>query len=274
MSNLIKSSLDKLYFHQIPNPHLDLRILLNYSSKTNKEIFLSNFKQTDIDIKKFNKFLERRLNFEPISKILNKKNFWKYEFFVNNFVIDPRPESELIIEEAIKLFDLKKNIRILDIGTGSGCLSVSLAKEFINSKIIANDISVKAIHVAKKNFKIHQCEQIKTKLCSIDKIKDRFDLIVSNPPYIANNEYLKLSKDIQKFEPKIAFLAGNDGLFFYKKFAKILPNLMKSKGFLVLEIGQKQALECKKLFIKSGLKFVKKVKDLQKKDRILIFSNL
>jgi len=276
MNNLIKSSLTKLKINKIPNPDLDLRILLNYSSKSKKEIFLSHFNIADIDLNKFQIILNRRLKFEPISKIINTKNFWKYDFYVDHNVLDPRPETELIIEETINLFKNKyKKINILDIGTGSGCLSVCLAKEFKNSKITAIDISSKAMKVASHNFKIHNCyDQISQKICTIDSINQKFNLVVSNPPYLSNKDYQNISRDIKNYEPKKAILGGIDGLFFYKKFSRILPKLMKSKSYLILEIGEKQALNCIKLFNNTELKFMKKVKDLQKKDRILIFSKL
>ena len=276
MNNLIKLSLKKLKIHNIPNPDLDLRILLNYSSKSKKEIFLSNFNDIDIDWHKFHIILNRRLNFEPISKIINKKNFWKYDFYVDHNVLDPRPETELIIEESLKLLTKKnKKINILDLGTGSGCLAVCLAKEFINSRITAIDISSKAMKVASKNFNIHKCKnRIAKRICTVESVNKKFDLIVSNPPYLSKNDYQKTSEEIKNYEPKKAFCGGNDGLFFYKKFAKKLPKLMKSNSYLILEIGEKQALNCIKFFGNSGLNFVKKVKDLQKKDRILIFSKL
>ena len=276
MNNLIKLSLKKLKIYNIPNPDLDLRILLNYSSKSKKEIFLSNFNDTDIDLYKFHGILNRRLNFEPISKIINKKNFWKYDFYVDHNVLDPRPETELIIEESLKLLTKKnKKINILDLGTGSGCLAVCLAKEFINSRITAIDISPEAMKVASKNFIIHKCKNIITKrICTVESVNKKFDLIVSNPPYLSKNDYKKTSREIKNYEPKNAFCGGNDGLFFYKKFARNLPKLMKFDSYLILEIGEDQASNCIKLFSNSGLNFVKKVKDLQKKDRILIFSKL
>ena len=151
MNNFIYENLKKLKLKKFLTPELDLRILLNNSKKIKKELFLSNFDQKDINLKKLNFFIKKRLQNQPISKILKKKNFWKYEFFVNKNVLDPRPESELIIEESLSAIkDKNKKINILDIGTGSGCLSVCLANEFINSTILGIDISQKAINVAKK----------------------------------------------------------------------------------------------------------------------------
>jgi len=276
MSDLINSSLNKLKSIKIPNPNLDLRIMLNHCSKLNKEIFFSNFNQSDVDIVKFEKILNRRLNNEPISKIVNKKSFWKFDFYVDKNVIDPRPETELIIEEALKIYKNKKKFfNILDIGTGSGCLSVCLAKEYQNSKITAIEISKKAMKVAKKNFELNNCsKQILELNSNIETVNNKFDLIVSNPPYLSKKDYELTSINIKRYEPKKAFYGGEDGLYFYRKFSRILPKLMKTNSFLILEIGENQADKCINIINKSGLKFQKKVQDLQKKDRILIFSKL
>ena len=153
MNDLINSSLEKLKEKNIPNAEIDLRVLLNYSKYSKNEIFLSNFDMDQININLFIKLLNRRLSNEPISKIINKKNFWKDEFYVNEFVLDPRPETEGIVEESIKLIKNKNSrIKILDIGTGSGALAISLAREFINASIMAIDISEEAIKVANENI--------------------------------------------------------------------------------------------------------------------------
>ena len=190
MNDFVISSLEKLKEKNIPNPEIDLRILLNYSKKSKNEIILSNFDLDQININLFNKVLNRRLSKEPISKIINKKNFWKDEFYVNECVLDPRPETEGIIEESIKIIKNKHSIlKILDIGTGSGALAVSLAREFINSKIMAIDISKEAIKVADININNKKLNnQIQLKNTTIDKINEKFDLIVSNPPYLTKKE--------------------------------------------------------------------------------------
>ena len=129
--------------------------------------------------------------------------------------------------------------------------------------------------VASKNFNIHKCKnRITKRICTVESINNKFDLIVSNPPYLSKDDYQKTSREIKDYEPKKAFYGGIDGLFFYKKFARNLPKLMKSDSYLIIEIGEKQAKKCLEMFENSGLNFVKKVKDLQKKDRILIFSKL
>ena len=276
MNKLIIASLQKLKQKKIPNPEIDLRILLNYSKKIKNEIILSNFNTDQININKFNSLLDRRLLNEPISKIINNKGFWKDDFYVNQYVLDPRPETEIIIEECLNIIKNKENyLKILDIGTGSGAIAISLAREFINSHICAIDISEKAIEVAKKNIiEKKLTKQIELKKSTISYINNKFDLIVSNPPYLSKKECENVSIEIKKFEPKIALDGGVDGLFFYREFAKKIPNMMNKSAYLIIEIGESQFMECKEIFSSSCLKLLKKTQDLQKKDRIMVFSKI
>ena len=276
MNNFIISNLQKLKNKKIQNPEIDLRILLNNSKYTESEIILSNFNLDQINIEHFNSTLNRRLANEPISKIINNKSFWKDDFYVNQFVLDPRPETEAIIEECLNIIKIKdSHIKILDIGTGSGAIAISLAREFNNSHITAIDISDQAIEVAKKNIiDKNLYEKIELKKTTIDHMNGKFDLIVSNPPYLSKQDHENVSIEIKNFEPKIALDGGEDGLNFYREFAKKIPNIMNKNAYLIIEIGEKQFNDCKDIFSYSGLNFLKKVQDLQKKDRIMVFSKL
>ena len=273
MNNLVYLSLQKLRDKKIYNPELDLRILLNHSSKIKKQIFLNNLNINDIDIDYFNSLLQKRLNYEPISKIIKKKNFWKYDFFVNSNVLDPRPETELIIEEVLSnIKDRKKQYKILDIGTGSGCLAICLAKELTNSKITAIDISKTAINVAKKNIKLKKLEhQIDLRLIDINKIKDKYDIIVSNPPYLTECEYEKAQEEIKNFEPKVALVGGADGLQIYRILSKKIDCIMTNNSYFVCEIGKGQLDSIKDIFQNTNLILKKISKDLNKIDRTLTF---
>lgn len=276
MNNFIISNLEKLQLKKIPNPEIDLRILLNFSKHIKNEIILSNFNINQINIEKFNLSLNRRLTNEPISKIINNKNFWKDDIYVNQFVLDPRPETEIIIEECINFIKNKKvQLKILDVGTGSGAIAISLAREFMNSQITAIDISSKAIEVAKKNIikkKLHN--QIDLKKLNFENITNKFDLIVSNPPYLSKKECENVSLEIKNFEPKIALDGGDDGLNFYREFSKKIPKIMNKNAYFIIEIGEKQFDDCREIFSNSCLKFEKKTQDLQKKDRIMVFSKI
>jgi len=255
-------------------PELELRILLNKSSIKDKEIILSNFKYEDIDIFKFKKFFKRRINKEPISKILNSKSFWKYDFFVNHDVLDPRPETELIIENILRIYRNKnKVLKILDICTGSGCLAISLAKEYPQSKIIATDISKKAIDIAKKNAINLGCiNQIKFVQCDLLSKIQLYDIVVSNPPYLSKVEFDKTSAEIKLYEPEIALVALNDGYEFYEKISNILNKILKKNSNVFLEIGSSQAKKVIKIFNYNNITCLKLVKDLQYLDRMLILN--
>ena len=274
MNDLIKNSLNKLKQNNIYNPELDLRILLKHSSKKNNEIILSNFKLEDINIVKFKSLLQKRVNRQPIAKIINKKSFWKNDFYVNNFVLDPRPETELIIEEALSMYKNKNlKLKILDIGTGSGCIAISLAKEFKNAFITAIDISKEALKVAEKNLKIHNCNNnVQLKMVDFKNINTEFDLIVSNPPYLTKNQFHNADPEVRNFEPKLALVGGDDGLKFYREYSSNLKNLMNNSAYFICEIGINQRQDCEEIFENSGLYLNKIVNDLQGIQRILSFS--
>ena len=276
MNELIKESLIKLKQKNIINPELDLRVLLKHASKKNDEVVLSNLNLKDINIVKFKSFLQKRINREPIAKIINNKSFWKNNFYVNNSVLDPRPETELIIEEVLNIYKNKNlKLKILDIGTGSGCIAISLAKEFKNASIIAIDISQKALEVAEKNLKIHNCNnQIKLKMTDFEKINSKFDLIVSNPPYLTNDEFNNADPEVKNYEPKLALVGGDDGLKFFREYSNKLYSLMNKKANFVCEIGINQRLNCEEIFKNSGLYLNKIIIDLQGIERILSFSKI
>ncbi len=276
MNSLIVDSLEKLRKKNILNPELDLRIILKKSSKKNKDLILSNINTDDINIKTFKKLLSKRLEYKPISKIIKKKHFWKNEFYVNTQVLDPRPESEIIIEETLKIYkNRSQKLKILDIGTGSGCLSISLANEYVESTITAIDVSKQALKVAQKNIQKFNLEKkIKLKLTSIENIKNKFDLIISNPPYLTDNEYKNCQLEIKKYEPKIALSGGKDGLKFYRIYSNILHKIMNKGSYFICEIGNQQLDQCIKIFEKSKLSLINTKKDLQNTERTMIFTKI
>ena len=254
------------------NPDLELRVMLNNCSIKKKNVFISNFNIDDISLVKFNKVFQRRLNKEPISKIFNKKSFWKYDFFVNKDVLDPRPGTELIIEKILDFYpDRNKPLRLLDMCTGSGCIAISLAKEYKGAVIDATDICSKALNVAKNNALRLNCNnQINFIKCDLIDEKQVYDIVVSNPPYLSNLEYKKTSHEIQLFEPKKALVAAKEGYYFYYKISKILPYLLESKSMAFLEIGSKQAKKVKEIFSADNSYSLKIAKDIQNLDRLLI----
>ena len=272
MNNFIKSNLIKLKKNNFLYPEIELRTLLNFASIKNKDIFFSNFEINQIDFVKFNSIFKRRICHEPISKIFNNKEFWSYDFYVNDKVLDPRPETEFLIDAAKKYFiDYDKNLKICDLGTGSGCLAVVLAKIYKNSKITATDISIEAIKVAKINSQKHSVnDQIKFINCNWISQNKKFDLIISNPPYLSHQEYINCKDEIKFFEPKVALQAGKNGLNAYKEIASISSKIMHINSFLCIEIGNNQKNHVLEIFNNYHIKIVEIIKDYQLIDRVLV----
>ncbi len=252
-------------------PKLDAEILLSNVLKKNlKEIIIDNkLNLNRSDIIRYKKFIKRRTCGEPIAYILKKKEFWKYNFYVDKNVLIPRPDTEIIIEESLKLLDINKKKLVLDIGTGSGCIIISLANERPNLIGTAIDISKKALKVAKTNAKMHQLlNRIKFYNSSVDNFfKGKYDLIISNPPYISNFKLKYLDKDIIGFEPLISLNGGLDGSSVLNKVIKKSSSLLKIGGKLVLEIGYDQKQIVMKLLKKNGFFINKIIKDYANKDR-------
>jgi len=224
---------------------LDAEVLLAFCLNCDRLEFLKN---PDMQISKsqlavFNKLVSRRLKWEPVAYITGRKEFWSFTLEVNKGVLIPRPDTEIILEEALAV---GKNIiapRIADIGTGSGAIALALAKELPEPKITATDISPAALKVAKKNARNlklgKNIEFLKGDLFA--PVKGLFDIIVSNPPYISAAEYEELPRGVKDFEPKIALLAGQTGVEFYEKLIYQSKNHLKKDGWLLMEIGAPQA---------------------------------
>jgi len=263
-----------LKISRVKNYKLDSELLLSKVLNKKREKILINLKDkiNSHQINKFNSFLYRRKNKEPIAQILGYKYFWKYKFFLDNTVLIPRPETEHIIEEALKIIPIKKSINILDIGTGSGCIIISILKERTKCRATAIDISNKALKIAKTNAKLHHLEN-KIKFINIDIDKfgtNKYDLILSNPPYIKNVDYSRLDDDVRLYEPKLALSGGLDGFGEIKKIIKKSSVLLKDKGKLIIEIGDNQKNQSVKILKKNSF-YVKKIcKDLSGKDRCII----
>ena len=264
--------------NKVLTPQLDSEILLSKSiNKDKKHIILNpkevlNFKK----LKKFDDLIKRRAKGEPIAYLTNKKEFWNDEFFVNNDVLIPRSDTEIIIEQVLKIYSKKSKAQILDIGTGSGCIILSIIKERKNFYGTGIDISKKSINVSKFNTKqLNLTNRVKFFHSSIDNfIIGKYDLIVSNPPYIefANLKYL--DKDIVNFEPKLALNGGCDGFSNIRKVINKASILIKRKGKLILEIGFNQREKVKSLLENKGYYIDKVIKDYAGNDRCIICTKI
>ena len=251
---------------------LDSELLLSKSLNKSREEMLVNLEQNinKRALTDFNKYLIRRSKREPIAYLLGEKEFWSKKFFVNKDTLIPRPDTELLVEKIVNLFK-KKRINILDIGTGTGCIIISLLSELKNSTGTAIDISSKAIMVAKKNaYKFKLSDRIKFLNKPFkDLYGKQFDLIVSNPPYIKRMEIKNLSDDIKKFEPRMALDGGNDGLDLIKKVIYKSKEILKINGTLALEIGNEQINKVSKLLLDNKFRIKWVIKDYRNNVRCL-----
>ena len=271
--DLINFGAKELKQKKITSSRLDSELLLSKILNKNREEILINLDQ-EICQKYFSEYKElisRRSQNEPVAYILEEKEFWSKFFFVNRDTLIPRPETELMVEKLVKIFK-DKNISILDIGTGSGCILISLISELKNSKGVGIDISNKALIIAKKNSGKYALQnKIKFLNKSLDsKFYQKFDLIVSNPPYIRSSKIKNLKEDIRRYEPLIALDGGNDGLDLIKKVIYKTKYILKVKGMLALEIGNEQFKKVSEILIKKNFKIEHIIKDYKDNIRSII----
>ena len=217
----------------------------------------------------FNEAIQKKQEGIPLQYITNMQEFMGINFYVDENVLIPRPDTEVLVEEVIKLAKEKENIAILDMCTGSGAIAIALAEYLTNAKITASDKSKKALGVAQKNAKNTKASIQFIESDLFGNIKDKFDIIVSNPPYIESDVIKCLDKEVQK-EPMMALDGGKDGLDFYRKIAKQARAYLNEDGYLALEIGYNQKEKVKELLKKEGYREIYSKKDFGDNDRIVI----
>ena len=273
----IQSALKKgqliLINNNIISAKLDSEILMSQAIRKNKEFIILNLdkeiKKRDLDY--FDKLIQERAKSRPIAQIIKKKDFWKYEFTINNNVLIPRPDTEILIEQALKLVKNKNRLQILDIGIGSGCILMSILKEKKNFIGTGVDISNKSLQISKVNCqKLRINNRLRLFKSNIDNFNTgKYDLIVSNPPYIKKSNLKCLEKDIG-FEPKQALDGGLDGLSEIRKVINKSSELIKRSGHFIIEIGFDQKNKVKKILRDKGFYIKKTIKDLSNHDRCIV----
>ncbi|MGI8467102.1 MAG: peptide chain release factor N(5)-glutamine methyltransferase [Pyrinomonadaceae bacterium] len=269
ISEILKSATEILRENKVTEPRREAVSLLAFALQKDK-IFLvahDNYKLSAEEETRFQNFLQRRANREPLQYIRGTQEFYGLDFTVTPDVLIPRPETELIVENAVKILRPIENPRVCEVGVGSGCISVSILHEIKNARAIGLDISEKALEIAKKNAgRNNVSERLKLKISDVFAALDneKFDLIVSNPPYISVDEMETLQAEVRGFEPLAALTDGKDGLSIIEKIISESPEFLRGgNGYLLMEIGFNQARKVSEMFDKTVWQSLEFLPDLQ-----------
>ena len=272
---LLKLGQSILKDNNVPNYNLDARILLANLLRLENKYLVSDVKVANKDTETFFSMIKDRVNGKPVSKIISKRAFWDAEFYINSSTLDPRPDSEILVESALEVNKLinKEKINILELGVGSGCILLSLLNEINGSMGIGIDKDINALKVAQSNaINLRISHKVSFIASNWTKsIKGKFDIIISNPPYIKSSEIIYLQKEVKNHDPLIALDGGEDGLRCYKEIMKTIKPLMNKNSFLLFEIDSWQGNKIIELSKKNYLKFFSIKKDLSGKERCIIF---
>ena len=275
---LIHKGTKKLNLYSIKNSKLDSEIILSKVLNISREKIILNLNEqaNKNQMLNFEKMIKIRSQKKPIAYLINKKDFWKSQFFVNQSVFIPRPETEILVSSCLSLISKKDTLNILDIGTGSGCIIISILLERKYCTGIALDISKSAINIAKTNAKIQQLRnRIRFFNSDIDNFfYGKYDLIVSNPPYVKRCKLRHLDEDVKNFEPRIALDGGTNGLIGLEKVIKKSKHLLKLNGKLILEIDENQVEQTKEILMNNNFYVNKVCKDLSYKYRCIISTKI
>lgn len=270
IEQILKEAIERLKKSNIEEPITKARRILAHILKVGKEYLITHEKQI-LSKEQEKEYFLKILNVEqgmPIQYVIGKQEFMGIDFIVNENVLIPQPDTEILVEKTIEIAKIIEKPIILDMCTGSGAIAISIKKNVNEAQVIATDISKEALEVAKQNDK--KCEITFIQSDLFENINNEFDIIVSNPPYIKKEEIKKLSKEVQK-EPMLALDGGDDGLYFYRKIIGQAYKYLKTNGYLCLEIGEDQKKEVCNLIIENG-KYAIPIayKDLENNDRVII----
>ncbi|WP_456457232.1 peptide chain release factor N(5)-glutamine methyltransferase [Thermovibrio sp.] len=271
VGSIVKRATEILREKGSKSPRLDAELLLVHSLKLKDRVELYvNFDRplTEREVEEYRQLIIRRVKGEPVAYITGKKEFFGFEFKVKRGVLIPRPETETLVEEALKLLKGKKGQRIVDVGTGSGCIAITVCKLTKGeNRVIGVDISKEALKVAKENAKRLKCQVQFVRTSLLKGLKGPFDAIISNPPYIGIGDK-RVEREVVKYEPAVALFAGRTGLELIEKLIRDSYGKLRKGGFLALEFGEGQGKEVRELLVKAGFKEVKIRKDLSGKERV------
>ena len=278
IENAIEEGYKQLKQNKVESALLDSQLLMSEIIKKDRKFIIlnpgKNLKNYDYEC--FKKLISDRSKGKPVAYLTRVKSFWNYDFFLNDKVLIPRPDSELIVEQVLKIYKNKSKINFLEIGVGSGCLILSILKEkklFSGTGIDISNHAIKISNINAKNLKIEN--RIKLYKSDIDNFNlGKYDLIISNPPYIKKLDFKNLKKDVSKFEPRLALDGGLEGLSCFRKIIKKSSELIKNHGKLILEIAFDQKRDVAKILTDNGFYINKILKDLANNDRCIISTKI
>ena len=278
IENILDKASKQLNSLNINNANLDCEVLLSNTISKDREYLILNLKQ-NLDKKYIDFFynlIERRKKGEPVAYLINKKEFWKETFYVNKDVLIPRPDTEHLIEEVIEYTEEDSKLHILDIGTGSGCILLSILRERKKFNGTGIDISKKSINISRYNAKkLKLNNRTKFYVSDVDNfLIGKYDIVISNPPYIENLSLKYLDRDVINFEPKLALDGGKDGFSEIIKVINKSSALIKKNGVFILEIGYNQKNKAIQMLKNKGFYIKKVLKDYSKNDRCIISTKI
>ena len=253
----------------VESSEMDVLLLFNFALGTTSDqyIFAEDRQIGEFELKRIKTLIDRRARHEPVAKIIGKKLFWDYSFFVDENVLDPRPETEVLVQAVVNNAGAARTI--LDLGTGSGCVAISLALMLKQASISASDISEKALLIAKRNAEENSAKVNFVISDWFSSFSKRFDIIVSNPPYISSSDFTKLPNDVRSYDPKLALVGGRDGLDCYRKIAQSLSLYLSDDGLAFFEIGFGQKQGVTNIFSQEGLSVVNVWNDINNVERVI-----
>ena len=268
VSEILKKATEILQASGIAEPRREANSLLAFALEKDRTFLIahSEYELSDEEETRFQEFLRRRASREPFQHITGRQEFYGLDFEVSKDVLIPRPETELIVENAIEILREKENPRFCEVGVGSGCISVSILYNVEIARAFGLDVSEKALQIAEKNAKKHEVSaRLELKISDVFAVleDEKFDLIVSNPPYISIEDFLELQTEVQRFEPRNALTDERNGLSIVEKIILQSPDFLKSNGALLLEIGFGQAEKVREMFSTEIWQMVELLPDLQ-----------
>ncbi len=274
----IKKACKELKKNKISSALLDSELLLSKVIKKDRKFILLNLDkildQSDLDT--FEDLIAKRSKGKPLAYLTGAKSFWKFDFKINEKVLIPRPDTEIILDQVLNIYKNKNNINFLEVGVGSGCIALSILREKKSFLATGVDLSQDCIEICRYNAnKLGVSNRIKLLKSDVDNLNFRkYDLVISNPPYIKKLDFNKLNKEVKYYEPKLALDGGLEGLSVTRKVIKKSSELIKINGKLILEIGYDQREPVKKMLIENNFYINKVQKDLAKNDRCIISTKI